>query len=186
MPTGVGATLERRINLYEVLQVSSNASPEVIQAAYRALARSYHPDVNPSPDAAYQMRQLNAAYSVLSDATRRARYDAVRLRPMRARGDAQPRPSAPAAAAEVTRGPARGSGTRPPSISPGAPLAHAHGPRLGRVMGMVVFLVLVLGALIYGLYYIAGVLDDEPSRAMIPNAEMAQSYAALNRLSTEH
>jgi hypothetical protein len=186
MTSEVGATLERRINLYEVLQVSSNASPEVVQAAYRALARSYHPDVNASPDAAYQMRQLNAAYSVLSDASRRARYDAVRLRPMRARGDARPRGAAPVSVSEVNRTPSRAPGARPASAAPSAALSQAPGPRVGRIMAAVVFLVLVLGALVCGLYYIAGVLDDEPSRAMIPNAQMTQTYGALNRLSTEH
>src|SRR5258708_4224886 len=85
MAAQLEASRERRLNLYEVLQVSTNACPEVVQAAYRALARAYHPDVNPSSDAARQMRQLNAAYSVLSDPERRARYDAVRVRPMRAR-----------------------------------------------------------------------------------------------------
>src|SRR5919199_813621 len=44
-PTG-----ERPINLYEVLQISSNASPQVVQAAYRALARVYHPDRNTSSE----------------------------------------------------------------------------------------------------------------------------------------
>jgi curved DNA-binding protein CbpA len=63
-------------NLYEMLQVSASADPTVIHAAYRTLARSYHPDVNSSGDAAIRMRELNAAYHVLSDPDRRARYDA--------------------------------------------------------------------------------------------------------------
>src|SRR5690349_5037707 len=75
----------RQLNLYEVLQVSANASPEVVQAAYRVLARAYHPDVNQSPHAARMMRQLNAAYKVLSDPARRARYDAQRAHQWRAR-----------------------------------------------------------------------------------------------------
>src|SRR3954447_26120785 len=85
MATSVDALANRRINLYEVLQVSPRAGQEVIQAAYRALARTCHPDVNAAPDAARQMRQLNAAYGVLSDPERRARYDAMRQRPARAR-----------------------------------------------------------------------------------------------------
>jgi curved DNA-binding protein CbpA len=101
---------QRRINLYEVLQVSVKASPEVVQAAYRALARAYHPDVNPSPDAARQMRQLNAAYNVLSDPVRRARYDSVRGRPMRARRE--PAPVTPINTA-AARARTNGMGVRP-------------------------------------------------------------------------
>src|SRR5438309_468189 len=62
--------------LYEVLQVNPLAAPEVIRASYRSLARLYHPDLNGAPEADLRMRELNAAYAVLSDAERRARYDA--------------------------------------------------------------------------------------------------------------
>jgi curved DNA-binding protein CbpA len=61
-------------DLYERLQVSPRATLAVIRAAYRALARDYHPDVNSTPEAARYMRHLNEAYDVLSDSTRRARY----------------------------------------------------------------------------------------------------------------
>src|SRR4051794_34333897 len=64
-----------RGTLYDVLQVSPWCEPEVVQAAYRALARSRHPDVNRDPDAEDQMRRLNVAYQVLSDPMRRVRYD---------------------------------------------------------------------------------------------------------------
>src|SRR5215207_5921046 len=64
-------------NLYEVLQVSPNAEPEVIEAAYRRLARKYHPDVSSSPIAAERMRELAAAYEVLRNGSRRAAYDAA-------------------------------------------------------------------------------------------------------------
>jgi curved DNA-binding protein CbpA len=71
-------------NLYECLQVSPRAGADVIQAAYRALARAYHPDLSADVDALQQMRKLNAAYEVLSDPRRRAQYDASRARPARA------------------------------------------------------------------------------------------------------
>jgi len=61
--------------LYDVLQVSPWCEPEVIQAAYRALARTRHPDVNHDSDAEDQMRRLNVAYQTLSDPARRMRYD---------------------------------------------------------------------------------------------------------------
>src|SRR5260370_30334980 len=73
-------TPERGKNLYDLLEVSPNASPPVIQAAYHVLARAWHPDVNPTPEAARRIRDLNAAYHVLSDPQRRARYDLKRAR----------------------------------------------------------------------------------------------------------
>jgi curved DNA-binding protein CbpA len=63
------------VDLYELLEVSPHASGDVIQAAYRVLVRNNHPDVNASAEAAVLIRQLNAAYSVLSNAQGRARYD---------------------------------------------------------------------------------------------------------------
>ena len=62
-------------DLYEVLQVSRSASPEVIEAAWRRLARMYHPDVNQSEGAADTMRRINSAYEVLGDPDSRAGYD---------------------------------------------------------------------------------------------------------------
>ena len=47
-------------------------------ASYRRLARLYHPDLNPRPEAAERMRAINAAYRLLSDPQRRAAYDAQR------------------------------------------------------------------------------------------------------------
>ena len=63
------------VDWYELLEISPRASLDVIRAAYRALARSNHPDLNASPEASLRIRQLNAAYSVLSNAEDRARYD---------------------------------------------------------------------------------------------------------------
>jgi hypothetical protein len=90
------------MSLYDTLHVTSNAAPEVIQSAYRALARAYHPDVNPTAEAASLMQQINAAYAVLIDPERRAQYDAKRARQHRikrtawsvARRSAAPRPAA--------------------------------------------------------------------------------------------
>jgi hypothetical protein len=64
---------------YEVLQVRRDASTEVIRAAYRVLARTYHPDVNDSPAAGRHMQELSAAYNALIDPDRRAEYDAQEL-----------------------------------------------------------------------------------------------------------
>ena len=65
-------------DLYEILQVHHAAEPEVIEAAYRRLARKYHPDVNNSPESAEVMKRLNLAYEVLRDPVKRAAYDRQR------------------------------------------------------------------------------------------------------------
>ena len=65
-------------DLYEILQVHPSAHPDVIQAAYRRLALLYHPDKNPSQEAAEMMKRLNLAYETLSDPNRRAAYDRTR------------------------------------------------------------------------------------------------------------
>ena len=60
---------------YELLGVSSDASPEEIKLAYRKRTKALHPDVNPSPNAADAFRRVNRAYAVVSDASRRSRFD---------------------------------------------------------------------------------------------------------------
>ncbi|MFF2318829.1 DnaJ C-terminal domain-containing protein [Arthrobacter sp. NPDC058097] len=60
---------------YSVLGVSRTADADEIQRAYRKLARKYHPDVNRDPDAAERFKEIGEAYSTLSDAETRARYD---------------------------------------------------------------------------------------------------------------
>ena len=65
-------------DLYETLQVHHSAEPEVIESAYRRLARMYHPDVNPDPAAARYMQEINSAYENLKDPVKRAQYDRSR------------------------------------------------------------------------------------------------------------
>ncbi len=60
---------------YDTLGVAKNASPDEIKAAFRNLARKYHPDVNKDPGAEEKFKQINEAYAVLSDPEKRAAYD---------------------------------------------------------------------------------------------------------------
>lgn len=62
------------VDLYEMLQLSPNASGETIERVYRLLAKRYHPD-NQDTGNAQKFSEVHNAYEVLSDATRRAAYD---------------------------------------------------------------------------------------------------------------
>ncbi len=62
---------------YEVLGVDKSADADTIKKAYRTLAKKYHPDVNSSPDAETKFKEINEAYSILSDPDKRAAYDSM-------------------------------------------------------------------------------------------------------------
>ena len=62
---------------YDALGVPRTASADELQRAYRKLARQYHPDVNRDPGAEERFKEINEAYSVLSDPDARGRYDQI-------------------------------------------------------------------------------------------------------------
>ena len=66
-----------RRSLYEVLNVSADAEPVVIEAAYRALMKKYHPDQSPAAAAAGRSTaaEINQAFAILRDPGQRADYD---------------------------------------------------------------------------------------------------------------
>lgn len=63
-------------DFYQTLGVSRDVSQGDLQRAYRRLARTYHPDINKSPDAEDRFKAISEAYDVLSDPELRRRYDA--------------------------------------------------------------------------------------------------------------
>jgi hypothetical protein len=65
---------------YALLHLGPGCSAAEIRAAYRRLARRYHPDVNPAPEAARRMAAINEAYAVLGHPLRRRAYDLARGR----------------------------------------------------------------------------------------------------------
>ena len=67
---------EQKRDYYEVLGVNKNANNDEIKKAFRKAAKQYHPDLNKDdPTAAEKFKECNEAYSVLSDADKRRKYD---------------------------------------------------------------------------------------------------------------
>jgi len=60
---------------YDILQITPDASTGEIQHAYRKLAMKYHPDRNPSPDAATKMAAINEAYEILQNPLQRGKIE---------------------------------------------------------------------------------------------------------------
>ena len=69
--------MDREFDAYRILQVDPHAETFVVEAAYRALARQYHPD-GKAPDSA-QMAAINRAYALVRTPTARGRYDSERM-----------------------------------------------------------------------------------------------------------
>ncbi len=62
-------------NYYEILEVDKNASYEIIEKAYKTLAKKYHPDLQNSDKSQNKMQQINEAYEILSNDFKRREYD---------------------------------------------------------------------------------------------------------------
>ena len=65
-------------NYYELLEVSENASPEVIEKAYKTLVKKYHPDLQPEnkkKEAENKIKEINEAYEILSNSVKKSNYD---------------------------------------------------------------------------------------------------------------
>jgi curved DNA-binding protein CbpA len=101
-----------RHTFYKVLMLAETADDEIIHTVFRKLAQRYHPDVDPSQDAARRMAELNDAYATLRDPERRRAYDQwLASRRDRRRSDRYIREQAdvPIGAAGAPVGPAQGS-----------------------------------------------------------------------------
>src|SRR3954447_8488508 len=65
-----------RHTYYGQLMLAEIADQEIISTVYRKLAQRYHPDVDPSHEAARRMAEINGAYATLRNPEKRAKYDA--------------------------------------------------------------------------------------------------------------
>ena len=65
-------------NYYEILEVNKNASPEIIEKAYKVLVKKYHPDLQEPDKKAFfeqKLKDINEAYEILSNNEKRTQYD---------------------------------------------------------------------------------------------------------------
>lgn len=65
-------------NYYDILQVNKNASPEIIEKAYKVLAKKYHPDLQPEENKKQSeeiFKKINEAYETLSNPEKKQTYD---------------------------------------------------------------------------------------------------------------
>lgn len=65
-------------NYYDILEVNKNASPEIIEKAYKTLVKKYHPDLqdnNLKAEYEEKIKLINEAFEVLSDSEKRKNYD---------------------------------------------------------------------------------------------------------------
>ncbi|MFC1559565.1 molecular chaperone DnaJ [Candidatus Margulisiibacteriota bacterium] len=67
--------MAQKRDYYEILGISRNASTEEVKKAFRRLARENHPDVNKSPGAEAKFKEINEAYTILSDPKKKTQYD---------------------------------------------------------------------------------------------------------------
>ena len=61
---------------YQILEITQQASLDEIKQAYRVASKKWHPDVNLGKDTTQMMQDINEAYAILKDETKRKRYDA--------------------------------------------------------------------------------------------------------------
>jgi curved DNA-binding protein CbpA len=102
-----------RVDPYKILQVDHEAEDEVIQAAYRRLARKYHPDLATAPDAAERMSAINAAWELIGDPAARRAHDASRAREATKPAAEGPAPAASPKPPAAGSAPARPAAARP-------------------------------------------------------------------------
>jgi hypothetical protein len=132
---------------YDVLGVARSADGDIIRAAYRVLAKRYHPDTTASPKdtAVARFRRIQEAYEVLSDARRRANYDAQLDA---AAAEPQAPPASPRPTREPPRAPEAGSQSREETPKRKSSPESGTGAARRRITGALIVVVVVFVAVI--------------------------------------
>jgi hypothetical protein len=138
-------------NPYKILQVSENAGEDVIEAAYKSLARKYHPDSSTSPVSEEKMREINWAHGILSDPSKLAEWKAKNGR------NQAPRPSTDVKSSPVPQ-PKSANEQRPPPISQ-QPKSDLMDERSHRSNKKIVGAIIGIGA-IFGVIIICALLSQ--------------------------
>lgn len=114
---------------YAVLEIPSTASPDEVATAYRAKARRHHPDVSHAADAEQRMAEVNAAWTLLRDPSRRAAWDRAHGITPRVGGRGSGAASAGGQSPRPAAGQPPGAGARPTTGQPWPTGATATPPR---------------------------------------------------------
>jgi len=132
---------------YDVLGIARSADGNIIRAAYRVLAKRYHPDVatGPKDRAVARFRRIQEAYEVLSDARRRAEYDAQLDA---AAGEPQTPQAPPRPTREPPRAPEAGSQSRQETPKRKSSSENGTGAARRRFAGALIVIVVVFVAVI--------------------------------------
>ena len=138
---------------YAILGIMPSAEDVVVQGAYRALARRYHPDVwaGDKAFAEAKMKELNEAYAVLSDKEKRERYDNVRrnngfedAHPKSEEAEATPQGPPKSRRSKATGEEMRAGPQRHPTAQP-----RGHWGSVQRTLALLAALLVVAGALVW-------------------------------------
>ena len=128
------------LDAYKALQVDPEAEDEVISAAYRRLARKYHPDLAGGPEAVSRMAAINAAWELIGEPATRADYDRTRTSVIGGPATRHHPSAAPPASETVSRDWTSGRSTQGGGFDPSMRAADGlggAGPPPGRPSGSV-------------------------------------------------
>lgn len=172
-----------QIDLYATLGVAPTSEHIVVQAAYRALMRRYHPDTNRSSGAAKRAQEINEAYRILSDPALRAAYDRKRTDQSSTQRDRSPPPPPPPPPPH----PQTAETKRPTAARPSE---SETGNRRGlKALGVYVVLVLACGATYLDMQSTSGeasaTFDADSMTMANQDLEPDNEYAMLDANSSE-
>jgi hypothetical protein len=152
--------LER--NPYQILQVASTADADVIEAAYKSLAKKYHPDRALVPDADERMKELNWAHDILTDPAKRREWDRKHSQ-QQAVPSANQAPDSPSPGVSSAPSPAKSPPPPPPPTSAAPPVGSGPNPTVMLLAALGLILVCVVALIVAGPQSTASPTHPAPS-----------------------